>query len=255
MTLLHPSGAFTAVKRHFTEPWTAEELRLEVFAEEGTVPLTPAQAFEGLYGPAASPALESEIWRVCIRRAKDEYEAGSGGRWQLLLIWLLLPRLSGTVYRACTRLRASQPDVEAEAVLGLLETLTTLDPDFPDAAASLASAARSRAWRSARSARPMIPVGHIEDLVKEANHPGAEGSSVLEGSSSNWDVEITPPDGPDGLRAPVRFPVSKAQLEGERLGALAHQIGIHDVVRRARRPQRGRRIGTISVRPSGRHQR
>ncbi|MYR92362.1 MULTISPECIES: hypothetical protein [unclassified Streptomyces] len=255
MTLLHPSGAFTAVKRHFAEPWTAEELRLEVFAERGTIPLTPTQAFEGLYGPVDNPALESEIWRVCIRRAKDECEAGAGGRWQLLLIWLLLPRLSGTVYRVCTRLRASRPDVETEAVLGLLESLTTLDPDFPDAAAVLAGAAKSHAWRSARSARPMISVGHIEALVTEDDHPGAEGSSAVEGRPSSWEVEITPPNDPDGLRAPLRFPVSAAQLEGERLGALAHQLGIHDVVRRARRPQRGRRIGSISVRPGRRHQR
>lgn len=245
MILPYSGGVFAAVRRHFGDPWTGDRVRLPVPSKGRTVSMSPAEAHEALHGLQADTTLAVAIWQEVICAAKSETAAH--GPWRLLLIWLTLPRLSGTVYRITTRLRASQPDVEAEMVLALLETLPTVEPGFPCASDVLVKAACSRAWRFARSAPAVILSGRIEDITANDGHGEAEDSG-----QQDWQVEITPPAGADGLHAPLRFPIPAVHLEGERLGALAGRLGLSGVVRQAQRTRGGRRTGTLSLRPSGR---
>ncbi|MER5766620.1 hypothetical protein [Streptomyces sp. NPDC001985] len=260
MTLFDTSGVFTTIKKHFDDPHTVEGVELRVTHERRTLPFSPAEARETLYGPTADPALKAALWQEVIRAAKAEREPR--GPWRLLLIWLALPRLNSAAYRVCTRLRASRPDIEAEMVLALLETLEKVAPDASDAADVLVRAARNRAWRYARTTRHPIPVGHIERIAQNHDHPGAgdPGDTDPEPDPGPWDweVEVTHAQGPDGgdsadgLRAPLRFSVSATQLEGERLGSLAGRLDLRTVVSKSRRTRKRRRIGTLSVRPGGR---
>lgn len=248
MPMFHSSGVFAAVKRHFNDPQIFDSVRLSATSKGGHVSLSLTEADEVLHGPTADEDMAASIWREVIREAKDE--ADPHGPWRLVLIRLALPRLTGTVYRICARLRASRPDIESEMVIALLETLRSLDPNCTDAPATLLKAARDEAWRFARSVRQVIPVGHIEAIAKDHDHPGADQHSEPEDyERQEAELEVTPPAGPDGLRSTLRFRLSTAQLEGERLGELAGRLELHEVVRKARRTRRKRRTGTTSPHP------
>ncbi|MFI8432512.1 hypothetical protein ACIGJO_01970 [Streptomyces sp. NPDC079020] len=251
MTLLHPGGVFAAVTSHFADPRNAEDVRLTIGPERAPLPLSPSEAHDALHGPDADPVLSAAIWREVIRAAQGG--ADPRGKWQLLLIWLLLPRLGGTVYRVSVRLRANRADLESEMVLALLEALEEQDPEFPGAADALASSARGSAWRYARSARRAVPVGHIESIAREDGHPGSADEDGAEDCAPfDWELEVSPPDGPDGFSAPWRITVTAAQVEQARLGALAHRFGLPDAVLRTRGTRRRRCIGRVSLRPDGR---
>ncbi|MEE1738398.1 hypothetical protein PUR49_18045 [Streptomyces sp. BE147] len=251
MTLLHPGGVFAAVTSHFADPLSVEDVRLTIGSERGPLSLSPSEAHEALHGPDADPVLSAAIWREVIRAARSG--ADPRGKWQLLLVWLLLPRLGGTVYRVSARLRTNRADVESEMVLALLETLEGLDPEFPGAADALTASARGSAWRYARSARRAVPVGHIESIARDDSHPGAADEEGTEDFAPfDRELEVSPPDRPDGLSAPLRITVTAAQVEAVRLGALAHRFGLPDAVLRTRGTGRRRCIGRVSLRPDGR---
>lgn len=251
MTLLHPGGVFAAVKSHFADPQNVEDIRLAVGSEQEPLLLSPSEAHEALHGSDADPVLSAAIWREVIRAAQKE--ADPRGKWQLLLVWLLLPRLGGTVYRISTRLRANRADLESEMVLTLLEALEGQDPEFPGVADALTASARGSAWRYARSARRAVPVGHIESITRDDRHPGAADEDESEDSVPfDWELEVSPPDRPDGFSAPLRITVTAAQVEQARLGALAHRFGLPDAVLRTQGTRRRRRIGRVSLRPDGR---
>ncbi|MFI5985625.1 hypothetical protein ACIBEA_32795 [Streptomyces sp. NPDC051555] len=252
MTLLHPSGVFAAVRKSIADPRTADEVRLPVRVDGEVTLLSPDGAFAALYGPSADEAVGVEVWRSAIRAAQTE--GGPYGPWRLLLIWLALPRLSGAVYRVCTRMRAVRADVEAEVVTAFLEVLPSLDPDLPEAATVLLRTARSRAWRYARSLKGLVPVGYIEDLVHDGRHPGADAEEGADGAdgAQGRTVEVVRPDGLAGLRAPLRFTVSAERLEGARSGASVARPELGAPLRRSKRPGRGRWTGAVPPRLDGR---
>lgn len=174
------------------------------------------------------------------------------GTGKLLVIWLALPRLTGTVHRVCARLRADRSDVEAEMVLALLEELAAPDAASRVSDSSLIHAARTRAWRFARDGLRELPSAQIERVSQdraltasawEADAPAEEGR----------DVRVDRPDSPDGLGAPLRFRVRPEQLrEGTFTNTddeTRHRPEQHGP-RKKRRP--GRRAGTRPVRPAGR---
>ncbi|MEV5883828.1 hypothetical protein AB0L74_14085 [Streptomyces sp. NPDC052020] len=205
-----------------------------------------------LHGDGANPAHAAPIWRDAIRAAQNEEAAH--GPWQLLLMWLLLPRLTGTVHRITVRLGAGRTDLESEMVLALLDKLPAVGPDLPDAAEQLIHAARASAWRYARSERRTIPSAHIEAIATRRGHPGTGvGEEADAYDFVEYALEVVPPPGPTELRAPLRFTTSSAQLEGERLGVLAKRLDLHDVVRLARRRGGRRRVGTLSLTPRRGH--
>ncbi|KUL34164.1 hypothetical protein ADL22_30830 [Streptomyces sp. NRRL F-4489] len=253
MAPVNSGGAFAAVTAHFAQPQATEHLALGVSRQPGSEPMTlcPTQAKQALYGDQADASLAAPIWQAAIRAAQAD--ATSGSPWQLLLIWLALPRLTGTVRRIATRLRVDPLDLESEMILAFLERLTTVHPDFPGAIDELARAARSSAWRFARSGSRSIPSADIEAAATRHGHPGTTVyGETDEQALEDLDLEILPLPGPAGLRAELRFTSRAERLEGERLGMLAGRLDLHDVVRQARRTGGRRRIGTLSLRPHGR---
>ncbi|MBD0711616.1 MULTISPECIES: hypothetical protein [unclassified Streptomyces] len=249
MTLLYPSGVFTAVKQHFDDPRTTEHLRLPVETEkQGTLTLSIAEAHAALYGPDKNEAFGEAVWRAVIRGAREE--TGPDGPWQLVLVWLALPRLTGMAHRVCARLRVNRADVEGDLALGLMDALRTAERHHPLPIDHLISTAGNQAWRSARAARSFLPSADIELLARSRVRPGHDLLGNLDGlDTPTWEVDLPSVYRRDRLGAPLRFTGSAEQLEGERVGALADRLGLHDVVRRAVRDKRPRRIGTVSLRP------
>lgn len=231
MTFSSSSSAFAAVTRYFGNARSMEGARLAIPGYDGRpVSLSPAEAHDVLYGPSKEPDLCAAVWQAALSAARAE--RGPRVAQRLLLIWLSLPRLAGTVHRICDRLRADRSDVEAEMLLALLEGLRTLDSSSPRSAHLLIKEARNRGWRFARSSRHESPSARLEGL--------ADGSSCTAGESS-----VQP-------RAPQRSAAAAERLEGDAFTGLIDDLGLREVVRHAVRPGRRRRTGAFSLRPGGR---
>ncbi|MGP3966469.1 hypothetical protein [Streptomyces sp. 6N223] len=221
--------------------------------------LSPGQARDLLYRPDADPAFRDALWRQVIVAAQRE---GAGSSWQALTAWLALPGLRRSVRSISFALRADHQDLQAEALLAVLETLNAIDPEPPEPGGRLVKAAIGRVWAYAKLAAPETPVADV--------------AAVLPVPDRAWELEIQPPDRPEGLAAPLRFtvprttrPVPKqapdpdpdldpdldpdpdSDPEEERLTDMAHRLGLRDIVYRARRPGEGTPIGVLSLRPAG----
>ncbi|MGW6304775.1 hypothetical protein ACWFRQ_06750 [Streptomyces niveus] len=161
-------GAFAAVIRHFENPHFTEGVLLTVTTDRNDEPiqLSPPEAREALYGPNTDTQVATAVWQQTLRAASAE--ATTQGPWQLLAIWLALPRLSGTAYRICQRLHVDRSDVEAEMVLALLEGLRTMDPESPCSVDALIRTACGSGWHFARAVvREAAPFSYLEDIAED----------------------------------------------------------------------------------------
>lgn len=228
MTAVGSSSAFAAVARHFANPRVQDAVRLTVpsaDADGRPRSLTPDDALEALYGPDAEPELTAAIWQAAVLAAAAE--PGSTDSHRLLLIWLMAPRLARTAYHICRRLRADRADVEAEMVLTVVTELRTADRAALPTAEALTKAARSSAWRFARTGLKEIAWAFLENLGEDSRltpHDEPEPAEQQRGT----EVEISRPDGPDGLRTPLRFTLPANRLGKEVLRRLADRTVLRD---------------------------
>ncbi|MFE3148766.1 hypothetical protein ACFXJ6_19270 [Streptomyces sp. NPDC059218] len=250
---LPSSSMFASVSRHFDDPRVGDAVLVTVPADTEraeSVRLTAAGAREALYGPGSDPQFAAAIWKEVLRTALSDLNPHGTGK--LLLIWLTLPRLTGTVHRVCARLRADRSDVEAEMVLAILEELATPDAASHVSDSSLIQAARTRAWRFARDGLRELPSTQVERVTQDralVTSDGEAGAPAEEG----LDVRVDRPDSPDGLCAPLRFRVRPEHLrEGTfpNTDDETRDRPQHHGPRKKRRP--GRRVDTRPVRPAGR---
>lgn len=130
-------------------------------------------------------------------------------------------------------------------ILALLEELRIADPATLPSAQALIKAARSHGWRFARAGLRERPSAHLENLADDSCRTVTGGENL---EQQDFEVEVVRPDGPDGLRAPLRFPIPAERLEREVLNSLADDLGLHEVMRRAGHSRNRRRIGTLSLR-------
>ncbi|MEV7286099.1 hypothetical protein AB0O01_16255 [Streptomyces sp. NPDC093252] len=258
---------FTAVRQHFDDLHTNETapviLGRRANESEGGEPvrLTAAEAYEALYGPDRDPRLSATVWDAVLSTARADRSPDGTGK--LLLIWLAAPRLTGTVRRICGRLRVDRSDVESEMVLALLEALEE-QAGQEEAARSahwgamtglavgpLLRAARTRAWRFARAGLRETPSTQVERLSEDrALTPAAADTAEIDTARDGLDVRVDRPDGPDGLRASLRFRVRPEQLRAEALTPTQEEAGARPPqghVPRRRVPRR--RVRTLASRP------
>ncbi|MFE1961168.1 hypothetical protein [Streptomyces sp. NPDC059479] len=241
------------MRQHFDEPRVGDAVLVTVPTDtEGAEPvrLTATETHEALYGPGSDPQFAAAVWKEVLRTALSDLAPHGTGK--LLVIWLALPRLTGTVHRVCKRLRADRSDVEAEMVLALLEELAAPDSASHLSDSSLIHAARTRAWRFARDGLRELPSTEVERIAQDRALTASDGKADAPAEEA-LDVRVDRPDGPDGLRAPLRFRVRPEHL---RKGTFAdtddrtRDRSTHHGPRKKRRS--GRRVGTRPVRPTGR---
>ncbi|MFI8158593.1 hypothetical protein ACIF6I_05155 [Streptomyces microflavus] len=250
MTIANISSVFAAVARNFDNPRAVEGIRLTVVTDdESPVVLTPAQARDALYGPDHDPALATPIWEAVVRAAAAE--RGPVETWRLLLIWLALPRLTGTVVRICRRLRADRADLEAEMVLALLEGLQDDEHPSADSLDGLLKAVRSRAWCLARAGAREFADDTLERL-SDSRGVAFDVSQKTDPVRSHQ-VEVTRHEQADGLRAHLRFTVSPECVGRRALAALTESAEQRGAVCQSRDTDRGRRFtGDSRSRRAGR---
>lgn len=247
------SSMFASVRRHFDDPRVGDSILVTVPSDiEGAEPvrLTAVETYEALYGPGSDPQFAAAVWKEVLSTALSDLAPHGTGK--LLAIWLALPRLTGTVHRVCTRLHADRSDVEAEMILALLEELAAPDASSRLSDSSLIHAARTRAWCFARDGLRELPSTHVERIAQDRALSASDGEADAPAEEC-LDVRVDRPDGPDGLRAPLRFRVRQEHL---RKGALAdtddgtRDRSTHHAPRKNRRSKR--RADTRPVRPAGR---
>lgn len=164
--------------------------------------------------------------------------------WRLALLSLAVPRLRSTVRRLRWEFGLAREELESAAVLGLLTQLPDVDPEQQGAEGLLIRSAVRHCWALVtprRSERSVADISTVVDAQRSCPDPAEELA---------WELSVTPPDRPDGLAATLHFTVSRASVEGIRLGALADRLGLREVVHRARRPGPGPRIGKLALQPS-----
>ncbi|MER5793049.1 hypothetical protein [Streptomyces sp. NPDC001980] len=241
------------MRRHFDDPRVGDSILVTVPSDiEGAEPvrLTAVETYEALYGPGSDPQFAAAVWKEVLSTALSDLAPHGTGK--LLAIWLALPRLTGTVHRVCTRLHADRSDVEAEMILALLEELAAPDASSRLSDSSLIHAARTRAWCFARDGLRELPSTHVERIAQDRALSASDGEADAPAEEC-LDVRVDRPDGPDGLRAPLRFRVRQEHL---RKGALAdtddgtRDRSTHHAPRKNRRSKR--RADTRPVRPAGR---
>ncbi|WP_344122166.1 hypothetical protein [Streptomyces blastmyceticus] len=240
------------MRRHFDDPRVGDAVLMTVPTDtEGVEPvrLTAAETHEALYGQGSDPQFAATVWKEVLSTALSDLAPHGTGK--LPVIWLALPRLTGTVHRVCTRLRADRSDVEAEMVLALLEELAAPDAASRLSDSSLIHAARTRAWRFARDGLRDLPSTQVERIAQARAFTASDGEADTP-AEEGLDVRVDRPDGPGGLRAPLRFRVRPEHL---RKGVLADtddgtrdRSTCHGPLKNRRS---GRRVGTRPVRPVG----
>ncbi|OLO30231.1 hypothetical protein PZ61_0206675 [Streptomyces sp. MNU77] len=243
------------MRRHFDHPRIKDAIALTITMNaeaDGTtaepVRLTVAAAHDALYGPDSDPRLSAAIWEATLAAAQAD--TTPDGTAKLLAIRLALPMLSGTVHRICGRLRADRSDVESEMILTLLGELATSEPAAPLCITPLIKAARARAWRFAREGLREIPSTQVERVSQDRTLAAAR--TTESGSSPEvLDVQVDRPDGPEGLRAPLRFRVRPEHLREEALSVTPGGTADRPPAFRPRKRRRSRhRVGTLPIRPS-----
>lgn len=253
MTSSFTCGALAAVARHFDDPRArdTEQLTVSLYGDDAPpARLSPPEARDAVGTPAADPELAAAVWQSVLAAARAE--AHPHGPAQLLLIWLLMPRLTGTARRICDRLRADRADVESEMTLALLEELPSIDLPGELAAQALVRTARSAGWRYARAGRREQPADWLESVADRVEDAFGDGSSEDAEWHPQLDVTVPRPAGPHGLRAALRVTAPAGDVEAAVLAGLADDYGVREVVRRAGRTRRRRRVGTLKLRLGGR---
>ncbi|MER8231451.1 hypothetical protein [Streptomyces sp. NPDC094049] len=253
MTYAPSASVFTSVRQHFANPRIKDQALVKLPAgASGAQPveLTPDEAHDALYGPDSTPQLSDAVWAATLSAARTE--STPQGTARLLVLWLALPQLAHTAHRISGRMRAELDDVESEMAMAVFEELASSQSATPGSVSPLLKAARNRAWAYARSGLREIPSTRVERITEEQAVRSVYDAPEPSESPQELDVRVDRVDGPEGLRASLRFRVRTEHLRGSVLADACDEDGANPPCRGPRRRRSGRRVGTLPIRPTAR---
>ncbi|MFC5724451.1 hypothetical protein ACFP1Z_30280 [Streptomyces gamaensis] len=172
--------------------------------------------------PEADPALRDTVWRRLLRLARQDRSQDPDRFWSLAAIWVMLPGLRRTAGRLAHYSRADTQDISSAVLLGALEALHSTDVALPGLADQLWRAASKGGRRLTKDATREYPVDDLETARR------LSGAGLDEPSSAAVPVYRGVPHSWEETGAGV------VRREGERLGAVAHRLGLGATVRTAR---------------------
>ncbi|MFI9202514.1 hypothetical protein [Streptomyces sp. NPDC053048] len=231
MSIVECSSPFDAFERHVTQALHTEGADEPHFTGVfGPRSLTIPEARSLLYDRSQDDRACDEIWRHVIIAAQHDEPPGREF-WHLSALWLAIPALRSRGYRIAYRLRADRRDIEGEMTLAFIEALLAADPALDRPGRYLLRTASGRAWEAARRHLPETCTGTIEATAPVHQIFEVPGPQRYGHVSASWRVVMT-----------------RNSVEGERLGALARNLGL-DAAVSAEHPRRhGTRTGTIRLR-------
>lgn len=208
MPCLNSSSIFIALEQHFTtltahlrEPLT---LPFTDPASPDTRQLTLTEARTLTRDITAPHAQRDQIWNELVLRSRRTPEP-----WRLAAVWMMLPGLKSATYRISRTTRLDIADLRSAVITGFLEALATIDPARENLGSALywtAYNAGRAACRPDRHIEPTDEIDRIAAYITETPTPIHRGIVTATGHS-----HPTP-----------------GQLEGERLGSIAHRVGLTD---------------------------
>jgi hypothetical protein len=234
VSLLRTSNIFDAIEMNISDMLSVPLLHIHLSRQSEMYILTLDQARKTVFDPEADEAVREGIWRQVVGLVQEQRGGECEPPWQLITVWMVIPALRGTASRLFHRFRVDRSDVQSEMLLAFIEAVHSVDPGHPDLGAFLCRKACSGGWRVRQRVSPEAPVEDIDLAVRSL--PAADSNDVF-------------PQGhvrSGGLRAQTSNPASPTQVEGERLGALAHRLGL-DVQQRASGSER-RVVGHLPLR-------
>lgn len=241
VSVLRYDRPFSNIEDHVTRLCRDDPRAFEVCLGSRRCFLDAQQMLDALYAQPRDASLGIAVWRYALVRAQNALNGDD----RLLAVWLALPDLRWSVRKA-VRWRKDRREVESEALLALLEAQQDVDVGDPLAGPLYLAAARSRLFRALRlTAARERPTADIAAIAAARNRVSPFDNEDRD--ETNWEVHVRPRDRADGLSAVLRFTVSPRRLEGARIGALAHRLGLREVVYRARRPSEGEPVGSLSL--------
>lgn len=186
------------------------------------------------------------LWRHIARRVHAESAEVGERRWELIALWLLTPRLEGGARAVARRTGAETADACSAMLSGVLGALRTVGTTEPAAVEEyLMSAAFHAVWRTGRRDPRAVP-------VEEWDRVSGDSCDPRDPFPGHADAADHAGCGGGGGLVHVG-PMSQAlfqRVHGERLGSLAHRLGLLPHVREVRRLRRARpRPGAGGSRP------
>jgi hypothetical protein len=185
--------------------------------EDATERLSLSAAREALTDPGFPIDSRDAIWSQLIQNARAQKEP-----WELALFWMMIPGLR----KACGRSRRyaanmDSAELQAEAVAGLVEALHTADPHRQELESWLWWTTYRRLQRASARWRSETPAADIEliDSYRARRYDATRSETPTPRS-----VAATLPN-PNQTR-----PLNSRSVEGQRLGALAHRLGLQHTV-------------------------
>lgn len=234
LSCLHTNRIFDAIEAQMARASLASALSVDG-AKVGLPPgpLAMRDLRPIALDPSTDPALRDGLWRELARLARTD-----GDVWLLAAIWMMIPGFRKISARLSPGASGERNDIEAEIIAGFTETLHTVDLGREKLGAHLWWAA----YRHGQRARGMFtgsretPVEDIDQAVsaqaRNDEPDGLLGEAVHAGVISASEAEL----------------ITRTRLEGERLGAVAQQLGLryHACAQRRIRAE-GRLAGYVLI--------
>lgn len=230
---LNSSSIFIAIEQHFNTltAHLREPLTLPLPDTTGGEDrrLTLPEARNLTRDTTAPLDQRDQIWRELVLRSRRTPEP-----WRLAAVWMMLPGLKSATYRISCTTSLDITDLRSAVITGFLETLATIDPHRPNVGSALYWSAYTAGRATCRPERHDEPSDEIDRI---AAHTTATPTPVHRGIVTATGHNYPTP----------------AQLEGERLGSIAHRVGLtdrlhHPALCRRQTTRRGTRRHTVAPR-------
>lgn len=170
-------------------------------------------------------AIRDAAWTELVRLAQAD-----GGDWQLAAVWMMLPGLRKASRKIAWSTGVEAKEADAEVAAGFIEALHAAEPSHEHLGAHLW-------WQAYNHGRRACAKSSKETPVEDLERVGA-GRSTQEPSSDSLAEAVY-----DGvLTEPDAELIGRTRVEGERLGAVADQMGLRYHACRQRRARAESRL-------------
>lgn len=212
MSCLHAERVFDALEALFDGSSLASDLTVEGDKIGHGMEMTfPSLEYLCVLAQDSGTAIavRDAIWAELVQLAQVR-----AGDWQLAAVWVMLPGLRSVSRKIFRRTRVEIKEIDSAVVTGFLEALHAVDPNRPHLGAHLWWKAHNYASRACAALTLETPVENIE-LAAGADDQGMAYRDSL--------VEAVHEGVLTGAEADL---IGRTRLEGERLGAVAEQMGL-----------------------------
>jgi hypothetical protein len=212
LSCLQAGRVFDALDAQFADSSLASTLTIDG-DKIGHGMETTSPSLEYLRGLAQDPgteiAVRDAIWTELVHLAQKR-----AGEWQLAAIWMMLPGLRSASRKIFRRTRIEIKEIDSAVITGFIEALQAADPKRQHLGAHLWWKAHNDATRACALLRQETPVEDIELVAGMQNHQldhsDSLNAAVHEGVLTGAEADL----------------IGRTRLEGERLGAVAEQMGL-----------------------------